>query len=197
MSLAFFILPQKLVGRGSSSQVRSCSQWNKCTITKTKEDPWWYIVSRETPPKSVVVWKDKESKSTATWPGTQQHLSDEKWMFQQDSLAVHKPKTTQDWPPYLSDLNPMYERPVVDFRGQVCAKTHKCLEWLKQSLCLEWDRMSLEECDDSVESFKTRLNPYIRAKGGHFKTDWICDYQRSILLLLIVDFPKFDVITEI
>lgn len=113
------------------------------------------------------------------------------------SLAVHKPKTTQDWPPYLSDLNPMYERPVVDFRGQVCAKTQKCLEWLKQSLCLEWDRMSLEECDDSVESFKTRLNPYIRAKGGHFKTDWICDYQRSILLLLIVDFPKFDVITEI
>lgn len=65
----------------------------------------------------------------------------------------------------------MYERPVVDFRGQVCAKTQKCLEWLKQSLCLEWDRMSLEECDDSVESFKTRLNPYIRAKGGHFKTD--------------------------
>lgn len=48
-----------------------------------------------------------------------------------------------------------------------CAKLHKSLESLKQSLLRERERIYLEKLRQNVENFKTELILCIRVKKGH------------------------------
>jgi len=117
-------------------------------------------------------------------PWAQEHFGDQKWTFQQDSAPAHKAKTTQEWckshfpgfitsaewPPYSPDLNPMDYSIWSILEARACAKSHKSLELLKQSLQREWDRISVEEVRRVAENFLARLKLCIGAKGGHFET---------------------------
>ncbi|KAM8707532.1 hypothetical protein ACLKA7_005075 [Drosophila subpalustris] len=118
------------------------------------------------------------------FPWAQQHFGDADWTFQQDSAPAHKAKMTQDWckthfpdfissvewPPYSPDLNPMDYSVWSTLEARTCAKPHKSLEALKQSLLLEWDRLSPEDLRPIANNFKLRLDLYIAAGGGHFET---------------------------
>lgn len=118
-------------------------------------------------------------------PWAQQHFGDAEWTFQQDSAPAHKAKTTQEWckthfpgfitsvewPPYSPDLNPMDYSVWSILEARACAKRHKSLESLKQSLRQEWDRLSPEDLRPIAENFKTRLGLCIAAQGGHFETN--------------------------
>jgi hypothetical protein len=103
-------------------------------------------------------------------PWAQQHFGNQQWIIQQDSALVHKVKTTQElcrahfpdfissvkWPPYSPDLNPMDYSIWSILEARDCAKPHKSLESLKQSLLQEWDRMSAE-VRRMAENFMRRL----------------------------------------
>src|SRR5262249_35098203 len=105
--------------------------------------------------------------------------------FQQDSAPAHKAKMTQEWcktnfpdfitseewPPYSPDLNPMDYSVWSILEARACAKRHKSLESLKQSLSREWDQMLPEDLRPFAENFKTRLGLFIPANGGHFETN--------------------------
>ncbi|KAL7737264.1 hypothetical protein ACLKA6_012888 [Drosophila palustris] len=118
------------------------------------------------------------------FPWAQQHFGDADWTFQQDSAPAHKAKMTQDWckthfpdfissvewPPYSPDLNPMDYSVWSILEARACAKPHKSLEALKQSLLLEWDRLSPEDLRPIANNFKLRLDLCIAAGGGHFET---------------------------
>jgi hypothetical protein len=54
--------------------------------------------------------------------------------------------------------------------ARTCAKPHKSLESLKQSLRREWDRISVEEVRRVAENFMKRLRLCIKAKGSHFES---------------------------
>jgi len=117
-------------------------------------------------------------------PWAQQHFGDAHWTFQQDSAPAHKAKLTQDWcrtnfpdfissaewPPYSPDLNPMDYSIWSTLEARACAKPHRSLEALKESLRREWDRLSPEDLRPVAENFKSRLNLCIAAGGGHFET---------------------------
>ncbi|KAM8719039.1 hypothetical protein ACLKA7_011702 [Drosophila subpalustris] len=117
-------------------------------------------------------------------PWAQQHFGDADWTFQQDSAPAHKAKMMQDWcktlfpdfissvewPPYSPDLNPMDYSVWSILEARSYAKPHKSLEALKQSLLLEWDRLSPEDLRPIDNNFKLRLDLCIAAGGGHFET---------------------------
>jgi inhibitor of nuclear factor kappa-B kinase subunit alpha len=117
-------------------------------------------------------------------PWAQQHFGNVDWVFQQDSAPAHRAKATQDWckthfpdfiasaewPPYSPDLNPMDYSVWSILEARACAKPHKSLESLKQSLRREWDRLSPEDLRPIANNFKSRLDLCIAAKGGHFET---------------------------
>lgn len=117
-------------------------------------------------------------------PWAQQHFGDGEWTFQQDSAPAHRAKATQEWcethfpdfitpaewPPYSPDLNPMDYSVWSILETRACAKPHKNLEALKQSLLREWDKLSPEELRPIAQNFKSRLDLCIAAKGAHFET---------------------------
>ncbi|KAM8701702.1 hypothetical protein ACLKA7_004873 [Drosophila subpalustris] len=88
----------------------------------------------------------------------------------EDSAPAHKAKMTQywytthfpdfissvKWPPYSPDLNPMDYSVWSILEARTCAKPHKSLEALKQSLLLEWDRLSPEDLRPIANNFKLR-----------------------------------------
>jgi hypothetical protein len=108
---------------------------------------------------------------------------------------VHKAKTTQEWcrahfpdfispaewPPYSPDLKSMDYSIWSILEARACAKPHKSLESLKQSLLQEWDWMSAEEVRRVAENVRRRLKLSICAKGGNFENLWICCTHRSML----------------
>lgn len=116
-------------------------------------------------------------------PWAKQHFGNDKWTFQQDSAPAHKARNTQEWckshfpdfisaqewPPYSPDLNPMDYSIWSILEARACAKRHKNVESLKQSLRREWDRLTPEELRRVAENFKTRLGLCIKAKGDHFE----------------------------
>jgi inhibitor of nuclear factor kappa-B kinase subunit alpha len=116
-------------------------------------------------------------------PWAQKHFGNQRWTFQQDSAPAHKAKKTQQWcrqnfpdfitseqwPPYSPDLNPLDYAIWSILEARACAKPHKSLESLKQSLLAEWDKISAAEVRAVAENFITRLKLCIKAKGGYFE----------------------------
>ena len=88
--------------------------------------------------------------------------------------------SSQEWPPYSPDLNPMDYSVWSILETRACAKPHKSLESLRQSLLREWKKISPEEVRTIVQNFSTRLSLCIKARGGHSKTlDCICRFQKK------------------
>lgn len=118
-------------------------------------------------------------------PWANAHFGQQHWTFQQDSAPAHKAKTTQEWcrvhfpdfissqewPPYSPDLNPMDYSLWSILEAKACARPHKSLEALKDSLRREWNQISLEVLCGAVENFRKRLKLCIDAGGGHFETN--------------------------
>lgn len=116
-------------------------------------------------------------------PWAQHHFGDSQWTFQQDSAPAHKAKLTQEWcranypdfitseewPPYSPDLNPMDYSVWSILEAKACAKPHKSLEALKRSLLREWDLLTVEELRKIAQNFIKRLRLCVAAKGSHFE----------------------------
>lgn len=58
---------------------------------------------------------------------------------------------------------------MVDFGGQACGMSQKTLELLKQLLCWEWDRITLEELQSTADNFKKLFKLYKAAKEFQFE----------------------------
>lgn len=105
------------------------------------------------------------------------------WVFQQDSAPAHKAKSTQnwldaheidfirheDWPSSSPDLNPLDYKIWQYLEEKACAKPHKTLESLKQSLIKAVAEMDLNVVRDSIDDWPRRLRACIKNQGGHFE----------------------------
>lgn len=117
-------------------------------------------------------------------PWARTHFGNREWIFQQDSAPAHKAREVQDWcrahfpgfisaeewPPYSPDLNPMDYSVWSILEARACAKPHKNLESLRQSLQREWAKIPAHELRAITENFPKRLRLCIQAKGGHFES---------------------------
>lgn len=117
-------------------------------------------------------------------PWARRHFRNREWIFQQDSAPAHKARevqawcqahfpdfiSSQEWPPYSPDLNPMDYSVWAILEARACAKPHKNLASLKQALLREWAKISVQELRAITENFSKRLRFCIKAKGGHFES---------------------------
>lgn len=117
-------------------------------------------------------------------PWARAHFGNRDWIFQQDSAPAHKARevqgwcqahlpgfiSAQEWPPYSPDLNPMDYSVWAILEARACAKSHKNLESLRQSLLREWAKIPVQELRRICENFSKRLRLCIKAKGGHFES---------------------------
>ena len=74
------------------------------------------------------------------------------------------------WPPNSPDLNPLdyamwgpLESNI--FRGEKIRE----VDHLKRNIVREWENVSQEMIDNSIDRFRKRLHAVIRAEGGHFE----------------------------
>jgi inhibitor of nuclear factor kappa-B kinase subunit alpha len=116
-------------------------------------------------------------------PWAQEHFGEEDWTFQQDSAPAHRARQTQDWirlnfpnfitsqkwPPYSPDLNPMDYSIWSILESKACAKPHQSIGALKRSLKKAWDELTLDTVAKVVDNFPKRLKLCIDAEGGHFE----------------------------
>ena len=115
-------------------------------------------------------------------PWVRGHFGHRDWIFQQDSAPAHKARevqgwcgenlpgfiSSQEWPPYSPGLNPMDYSVWSILETRACAKPHKSLESLRQSLLQEWEKISPEEVRTIVQNFSTRLSLY-QSQGLAFR----------------------------
>ncbi len=108
------------------------------------------------------------------------------WIFQQDSAPSHRAKTTQnwistnfgdfitsqEWPPYSPDCNPLDYSLWGILDSKACTSAHKSEESLKKSLRREWNKISPETLRAVVDQFPKRLNACIKANGGYFENSF-------------------------
>jgi inhibitor of nuclear factor kappa-B kinase subunit alpha len=116
-------------------------------------------------------------------PWAIQHFGNRPWTFQQDSAPAHRARQVQDWcrdhfpsfisseewPPYSPDLNPMDYSVWSILEARACAKPHKSLGALRCSLEEQWAKISVDELRRISENFPKRLKMCIKAKGGIFE----------------------------
>jgi hypothetical protein len=116
-------------------------------------------------------------------PWARGHFGNRAWTFHQDSAPAHRAREVQDWcrghfpgfissqewPPYSPDLNPMDYSVWSILEARACSKPHKSLEALRRSLEKEWNKISVEELRRITENFPKRLKLCVKAKGGIFE----------------------------
>lgn len=116
-------------------------------------------------------------------PWAQIHFGNQQWVFQQDSAPAHRAKTTQawlhhnvprfitsqQWPPYSPDLNPLDYSIWSILESKVCATKHTTVESLKRHLLAAWEEIDVEILTKIVLNFEKRLDACIKSKGGHFE----------------------------
>ena len=100
-------------------------------------------------------------------PWATKHFEGRHWVFQQDSAPAHRAKTTQnwlkyhfpdtiyplEWPASSPDWNPMDFSIWSILESRTCAKPHKNLKALKNSLEREWKRIPQEVLSAAAENF--------------------------------------------
>ena len=105
------------------------------------------------------------------------------WTFQQDSAPSHKARSTQDflrnhvpqfissqqWPPYSPDLNPMDFSIWSILEAKVSTKKYESVEALKSALSREWKRIPQDHIRAACNAFIGRLDAIIRARGSHIE----------------------------
>lgn len=116
-------------------------------------------------------------------PLNQSLFNGEDWTFQQDSAPAHKAKMVQNWlhnniPDFIStsewpsaspDLNPLDYAIWSNLEAKVCAKPHTSVEALKNSLTMEWEKLSMKSVRTCIEEWRPRLQRCISARGGNFE----------------------------
>jgi transposase len=116
-------------------------------------------------------------------PWTKRHFGKIKWTLQQDSAPSHRAKATQqwckqhfpnfisseEWPPYSPDLNPLDYSIWSILEAKACAKSHASVDALKVSLRAAWEAISVETLRIVCDDFPRRLVACVKAKGGHFE----------------------------
>ena len=117
-------------------------------------------------------------------PWARAHFGNRDWIFQQDSAPAHKARevqnwcqanfpgfiTSQEWPPYSPDLNPLDFSVWAILEARACATPHKNLDSLRRALLREWAKISVQEVRAITENFPKRLRLCIKDKGGHFES---------------------------
>jgi len=107
----------------------------------------------------------------------------QKWVFQQDSAAANKAKTTQEWlrrnvPSFISaedwlsgspDLNPLDYKLWAVLEDKTCRKCHNNLDSLKRSLMKAAAEIPLETVRASIAEWPERLKACVGAESGHFE----------------------------
>lgn len=116
-------------------------------------------------------------------PWAKKHFGNQHWTFQQDSAPSHRAKavqewcrthfpdfiSSQEWPPYSCDLNPLDYSVWSILESRACAKPHQTLAALKQSLIREWDKITVADVRQIAKNFIKRLRLCIKEKGGHIE----------------------------
>jgi hypothetical protein len=101
------------------------------------------------------------------------------WVFVQDSAPAHKAKTTQawlsrhvpafvtsqEWPPYSPDLNPMDYYAWGRLEAVTNNREYKSLEALKASVIKEWAALDQNELCRACLSWRKRLTRCVKNKG--------------------------------
>ena len=113
-------------------------------------------------------------------PWAEQHFGKQCWAYQQDSAPAHRAKviqewyqenffdfiTSQEWPPYSPDLNPLDYSVWSVLEAKACSKRHANLESLKAFLQKAWDEIDEEYLRITVDAFPKRRKACIDAKRG-------------------------------
>lgn len=116
-------------------------------------------------------------------PWANSHFGNTHWTYQQDSAPAHKAKVTQkwckdhlpdfvtseEWPPYSPDLNPMDYSVWSVLESKVCASSHTSMQSLKAALEKAWDELDPDYLRATVDDFPKRLKACIKEKGGFFE----------------------------
>ena len=106
----------------------------------------------------------------------------QRWVFQQDNAPGHKAITTQQWirqhfpdfitkdqwPPSSPDINPI-ELIWGILKPRVNAAAHPNVASLEEALKREWDALTMEEINNTIDGWPGRLDKMIAAKGGRFE----------------------------
>lgn len=116
-------------------------------------------------------------------PWADDHYGGRSWVFQQDSAPAHKARivqtwlrenvpdfiSTQDWPPYSPDLNPLDFSVWSILESKVSTVRHASIKSLKATLIREWNRIPQNVLRDCVAAFSKRLAMVVKARGGYIE----------------------------
>lgn len=125
----------------------------------------------------------KNILNDALLPWARKQFGRNHWTFQQDSAPSHKARETQiflqenvpsfissqQWPPYSPDLNPMDFSIWSILEAKVSTKKYVTVDALKIALRREWNKIPADHIRAACEAFSVRLDAVIRAKGGHIE----------------------------
>ena len=169
-------LKEKIVGR--SQKPKSIMVW--AGVTYNGKTPLVFIDEGVKVNQELYLTQILQQKLV---PWTAEHFGDQKFTFQQDSAPAHKARNVQDWckgnfpdfitsqqwPPYSPDLNPMDFSIWGILEAKACAKPHKSLEALRRSLNAAWETLPLETVCKAVDQFPKRLKSCINVQGGYIE----------------------------
>lgn len=119
----------------------------------------------------------------ALLPWARKQFGSRPWTFQQDSAPSHKARATQqflrdsvprlissqEWPPFSPDLNPMDFSIWSILEAKVCTKKYESVDALKNNLRREWAKIPQSHVRAACDAFITRLDSIVRAKGGYIE----------------------------